>query len=435
MRTLLSILFWSVIAAAFIGPGTVTTAASAGSRFGFALLWALVFSTASCLVLQEASARLTLVSGLNLGEALRRQYPAGFRGTAVLLLVLGSILLGCAAYEAGNILGGVAGATLATGLPPKALALASAAVAGALLWFNSPRTVAHLLGLLVAIMGVVFLWTAVRLAPPPGELLRGALLPSLPSGAGLLVLGLVGTTVVPYNIFLGSGLAGGQSLRELRVGLAVAIGLGGLISMGVLVVGSAVAEPFSFDALAQVLRARLGPWGGKLFGAGLFSAGLSSAITAPLAAAITARSLLGGRDAQEGWGDRSWRYRGVWSAVLLVGVGFGLSDVRPVPAIILAQALNGVLLPLVAIFLLLAVNDRRLMGAVGCNSQVSNAFLAVVVAVSMLLGVAGVARAGARALGRPPPPETGLMVVSGLFALLLAYPILRAVRCRRSARP
>ena len=103
-----SILLWSVLAAAFIGPGTVTTAASAGASFGFALLWALLFSTLACVVLQEASARLTIVSGQSLGRVLRLRYPGTWLGTAMLLLLFGAIVVGCAAYEAGNILGGVA---------------------------------------------------------------------------------------------------------------------------------------------------------------------------------------------------------------------------------------------------------------------------------------------------------------------------------------
>jgi NRAMP (natural resistance-associated macrophage protein)-like metal ion transporter len=251
VRRLAAILLWSVIAAAFIGPGTVTTAAAAGAGFGLALLWTLVFSTVACLVLQEASARLTLVSGRNLGQALRHRYPTGFTGTAVLLLVLGAIVLGCAAYEAGNILGGVAGAVLATGRSPKLLALASGVIAGLLLWFNRPRRVAHLLSIVVAVMGVAFLFTAFQLRPQIGEILRGALVPALPAGSALLAIGLVGTTVVPYNIFLGSGIAAGQSLGELRLGLAVAIGLGGLISMGVLVAGTAVDGEFTFQALSR----------------------------------------------------------------------------------------------------------------------------------------------------------------------------------------
>jgi len=433
VRRLTAILLWSVIAAAFIGPGTVTTAAAAGAGFGLALLWTLVFSTVACLVLQEASARLTLVSGRNLGQALRHRYPAGFTGTAVLLLVLGAIVLGCAAYEAGNILGGVAGAVLATGRSPKLLALASGVVAGLLLWFNKPRRVAQLLSIVVAVMGVAFLFTAFQLRPELGEVLRGALVPSLPTGSALLAIGLVGTTVVPYNIFLGSGIAGGQSLGDLRLGLAVAVGLGGLISMGVLVAGTAVDGEFGFQALSLVLAERLGPWAASLFAIGLFGAGLSSAVTAPLAAAVTARSLFRTADNEERWSERSWRYRSVWLAVLLTGLGFGLSDVAPIPAIVLAQALNGVLLPIVAIFLLLEVNDRRSMDEQGVNGVFSNTVMTLVVAVTVLLGTANVTRAVARTLGWGAPTDGTLVVISAVVMIVGSLPVYRAFQRRRAA--
>jgi Mn2+/Fe2+ NRAMP family transporter len=432
VRRLAAILLWSVIAAAFIGPGTVTTAAAAGAGFGLVLLWTLVFSTVACLVLQEASARLTLVSGRNLGQALRHRYPTGFTGTAVLLLVLGAIVLGCAAYEAGNILGGVAGAVLATGRSPKLLALASGVIAGLLLWFNRPRRVAHLLSIVVAVMGVAFLFTAFQLRPQIGEILRGALVPALPAGSALLAIGLVGTTVVPYNIFLGSGIAGGQSLGELRLGLAVAIGLGGLISMGVLVAGTAVDGEFTFQALSQVLAERLDRRAATLFAVGLFGAGLSSAITAPLAAAVTARSLFQTADDEERWSERSWRYRSVWLAVLATGLGFGLSDVAPIPAIVLAQALNGVLLPIVAIFLLLEVNDRRSMGEYGINGLFSNGVMTLVVAVTVLLGTANLARAVARTLGLAAPGHGALLLISAVVVVLVSIPVYRACQRRRN---
>ncbi len=218
IRRLLAIMLWSVLAAAFIGPGTVTTAASAGASFGYALLWALLFSTIACAVLQEAAARLTIAGGLDLGQALRERYPGGAARLLVLGLVLGAIVLGCAAYEAGNILGGVAGAQLVSGLSQQAWTLILGAVAAVLLWFNSPGRVARSLALLVAAMGVAFLWTAWLLRPEIGELLGGALRPSLPAGSSVLALGLVGTTVVPYNLFLGSGLASGGRLAETRFG-------------------------------------------------------------------------------------------------------------------------------------------------------------------------------------------------------------------------
>ena len=427
MKRLASILLWSVIAAAFIGPGTVTTAASAGATYGLSLLWALLFSTAACLVLQEASARLTIVSGRNLGQALRDQYRAGPQKGAVLLLVLGAIVAGCAAYEAGNILGGVSGAVMVTGWPAHLLTLGSGVIAGALLWRSPPQTVARSLSLVVAVMGLAFLCTAVLQRPSLGEILRASLVPSMPRGAGLLILGLVGTTVVPYNLFLGSGIAAGQELRDLRLGLIVAVGLGGLISMAVLVTGTAVEGSFSFLALSEVLSLELGSWAANLFALGLLGAGLSSAITAPLAAAVTARSLLqeGGED--DRWSPTDWRYRSVWIGVLMVGLGFGLSGVRPVPAIILAQALNGFLLPLVSVFLFLAVNDRRLMGE-AVNGRLANVATLGVVWVAMLLGVTAVSRAVSSAFDLPPLGGFWLVVGSSFVMLLLVVPAYRSRR-------
>lgn len=399
MKRLLSILLWSVIAAAFLGPGTVTTAASAGASHGHALLWALLFSTVATLVLQEAAARLTVISGRDLGQALREQSRGGAFGALVLLLVLGAIVLGCAAYEAGNILGGVAGAALEIPLSRTVLTLITGGLAALILFLGSPSRVARGLAVLVAVMGVGFLVTAAVLAPDGSSVLSGTFVPSFPAGSGLLILGLVGTTVVPYNLFLGSGLAAGQDLREMRLGLTVAVLLGGLISMGVLVVGAAVPGDFSFEGLTTVLQDLLGEWARAGFAAGLFAAGLSSAVTAPLAAAITARGLFGDGANDPRWSGRSRRFRSVWIGVLLVGVIFGVSNVRPVPAIVLAQALNGILLPVVAIFLARAVNDRRLLGDEGRNGPVANVLLAVVVLVTLALGLTNLFKAGGAVVG------------------------------------
>jgi Mn2+/Fe2+ NRAMP family transporter len=436
VKRLWSILFWSVISAAFIGPGTVTTAASAGAGYGFALLWSLVFSTVACLVLQEAAARLTVVSGRNLGQALRMQYRHGLSGVAVLVLVLGAIVLGCAAYEAGNILGGAAGAALGTSLSTRTLTLFIGAAAAFVLLLGRTAVLARMLGVLVAVMGIAFLVTAWRLEPQPIGVIRGAFVPTVPSGAGLLVLGLVGTTVVPYNLFLGSGLARGQALRDLRFGLTVAVVLGGIVSMGIVVVGTAVEGAFSFESLAMVLAERLGDGARHFFAIGLCAAGVSSAITAPLAAAITARSLFSsgasgrtdGVGRQAPWEDRGWKFRSVWSGVLAVGVVFGLADVKPIPAIIVAQALNGVLLPLVAVFLLLCVNDRRLMKGDGLNGAVANGVLGAVVGVAVMLGVNNVVKALVATFGLEPPGEGRLLFWSVCLALAGVFPVWRRAR-------
>lgn len=429
MRRLWQILLWSVIPAAFVGPGTVTTAASAGARFGHVLLWALLFSTAATFVLQEASARLAIVSGRPLAAAMRQQFRKQRSWVAVAILVVGAIVVGCAAFQVGNIVGAVAGMRLffpdagrwavwSVGLP-----------AGLLLLFGSTRTVARVLGLVVAIMGFTFLLTAVLLAPAAGSLLRGALWPRLPMGSSLLVLGLVGTTVVPYNLFLGSRLALGQEAGAMRFGLGTSVAVGGLISMAILVVGTAVAGSFSFANLAATLTEELGSWAGKLFAVGLFAAGLSSAITAPLAASITARGLFGHKDERR-WNEHSWRYRGIWIAVLAIGMSFGLAGVRPVPAIVAAQAANGILLPLLAIFLIVAVNDRSLMGA-ALNGPISNVAMILATVVCFLLGSVRTLRALAAVLGAEAPSQLLLVSVATGALLVTGVPVSKLVLSRR----
>ncbi|MEJ2188581.1 MAG: divalent metal cation transporter, partial [Acidobacteriota bacterium] len=116
-----------------------------------------------------------------------------------------------------------------------------------------------------------------------------------------------------------------------------------------------------------------------------------------LAAALTARSIFAGNDDPR-WAEGSARYRGVWLVVLLTGMAFGIAEVRPIPVIILAQAFNGLLLPLVAVFLWIAMNDRELLGPEGVNSRLQNLTLGVVAVICVALGLRGVVAAARSAL-------------------------------------
>jgi Mn2+/Fe2+ NRAMP family transporter len=219
----------------------------------------------------------------------------------------------------------------------------------------------------------------------------------------------------------------------MRFGLGVSVALGGLISMGILVVGTAVTGTFSFAGLATTLTQELGPWAGKLFAVGLFAAGLSSAITAPLAAAITTRGLFGHDDARR-WQAHSWRYRSIWIAVLVVGMSFGLAGVRPVPAIVAAQAANGILLPLLAVFLIVAVNDRGLMGT-AVNGRISNLAMSCATAVCFLLGSVRTLGALAAALGVEAPSQQILVLVATGALVVTAVPVSKLVVSRRRGAP
>ena len=99
----------ALVAAAFIGPGTVTVCIVTGVAYGFTLIWAMVLSIIATIVLQEMAVRLGLVYGKGLAEAVRNEIPSKTFKFLALALILSAILIGNAAYEAGNITGGMLG--------------------------------------------------------------------------------------------------------------------------------------------------------------------------------------------------------------------------------------------------------------------------------------------------------------------------------------
>ncbi len=417
-KGLLSVLFWSVIAAAFIGPGTVTTAASAGASFNLELLWALAFSILATAVLQEAAARITLASGKNLGEIISLSFAA-HRFRFVPVMVFSAVAFGCAAYQAGNLLGALAGIDFFSSLPKAGFTVLLAAGAALLLWQGNFRVISNFLALIVACMGIAFIYVAFQAEHVrSGEVLAG-LVPGLPEGAGLIVLGLVGTTIVPYNLFLASGISRDQSISEMRVGVWLAVLVGGLISMAILVVGSSIGGAFDFDKLATALAAETGNWAIAFFGFGLFAAGFTSSITAPLAAAITGRSLLGKGEAA--WGMKGRNFRLTWGGVLGIGALFGILDLQPIPVIILAQAINGLLLPLVAVFLIFAVNNRDLIAEPYRNSLISNALMLIIVGVACYLGLLNIWRAMVRVWPSLTEFDYAMSLISVLVVLVMAW--------------
>jgi manganese transport protein len=399
-----------IVAAAFIGPGTVTTATLAGASYGYALLWALTFSVIATLVLQEMSARLGLVTGAGLGEAVRARFGAGLPRFIAVALIVSAIAIGNAAYEAGNLLGATLGMRGVAGGPAALWVPLFAGVAFALLWSGRYAAIERVLVAMVVLMSIVFLATSFVLAPPPRELLAGLFVPRLGGDARslLVALGLIGTTVVPYNLFLHAAAvrerwSGPADLPAARLDLTVAIILGGIISMAVVVTAAGAlgagaaggATVTSAADMAVQLEPLLGAWARTFFAAGLFAAGMTSAITAPLAASYAVAGAMGWpRDL------RNRRLRAVWGAVLLAGVPFAIAGTRPaiplgfgeVSIIVFAQIANGILLPAIAAFLLIAVNDRRRMGA-HANGPLQNLAGAVVVLLAFMLGAMAVGRA------------------------------------------
>ncbi|HEX6889855.1 MAG TPA: divalent metal cation transporter [Chryseolinea sp.] len=377
-RTWKSVVIWSIISAAFIGPGTVTTAVSAGSSFKLDLLWAVTFATLACIVLQEVAARITIASGMNVGQTLTVKFGRR-NGNFLKWLIGGSVIAGCAAYEAGNILGAVSGLNLLTGISGYLLTIIVATVSFVLLWRGSPGWISNLMMLLVVIMGISFLLMALTQELSAVEVLSASIRPVIPANGQLLLLGLVGTTVVPYNIFLGSGISKGQTVPMMRVGLAISILIGGLITAFILIAGTAITDFSSFANLYTDFEVKVGKGAAIALALGLFAAGFSSSITAPYASGIIARTVF---EAKE---ERT--VKAVWMVVLLTGFLIGLTGVRPIPVILVVQALNGLILPLLVVFLILVSNDRKLIRVEFRHGTLYNVLLLVVLGAVTLISL------------------------------------------------
>ncbi|UCC31095.1 MAG: Nramp family divalent metal transporter [Phycisphaerales bacterium] len=383
-----------LVTAAFIGPGTITTATIAGAGFGLALLWVLLFSVAATIVLQEMSARLGLVSRRGLGEALRTSFANPLVRTLVIVLVVGAIAFGNAAFQTGNIIGAAMGLEVLSGISRPIWALIVGAAAFVLLWTGTYRIIERLLIALVAVMSVVFVLTAVMARPDPTEIVKGMFMPGIPAGSLTTIIALIGTTVVPYNLFLHASavrekwpasLPLSQSLRESRVDTVIAVSLGGLITLAIVVTAAAFFQQGTTvenaAMMAEQLEPLLGPVAKYFFAAGLFAAGLTSAITAPLAAAYASAGALGFEPTL-----RSWKFRIVWVVVVVAGTVFAAIGESPVAAIIFAQAANGLILPVIAVFLLVVVNRRKLLGQY-TNGLPANVLGVAVVVIAAALGV------------------------------------------------
>ena len=386
-----------MVSAAFIGPGTVTACTLAGANFGFALLWALVFATITTIILQSFAVRIALVTQLGLAEAMLTSVASPVIRTLAALLLISALVLGNAAYEAGNMSGAalgleaINGGSLPFGLAPVIITIAL--FASAMLIFSKPRWVENVLIALVLLMSAAFILTFLLIRPDLGALLQG-FVPSIPDGGLMTAIALIGTTIVPYNLFLHAASVrerwNKEQLPEAQLDNTISIGIGGLVSMTIL--ATAAASLFgSGDTIENAvdMAGQLTPLFGSMatvtLGAGLFAAGLTSAITAPLATGYIVQEIF--RSTQS---RRPFQIGAL--IVILSGTVASLAGYRPVELIFIAQIANGLLLPIVAVFLLKLANDKKLLGQYA-NSLKANIFGALILLITTALGFRLIARA------------------------------------------
>lgn len=385
-----------LVAAAFIGPGTVTVCTLAGVNFGFSLLWAMMLSVIATIVLQEMSARLGIIAQKGLSEVIRLQISNPLLRILAIILILSAIVIGNAAYEAGNISGSVLGLENLFGVNNIALgalnvnlfSIVIGVIAFVLLFIGNYKVLEKTLISLVVLMSLAFMITAIMTKPDVSQILNGLFVPKFDDDSILTVIALVGTTVVPYNLFLHAALVKEKwkhksDLKFARKDTFIAVVLGGIVSMSIIISAAAIKsfEVNNASDLAKGLEPLFGDYASIFLSLGLFAAGITSAITAPLAAAYVASGCLGWKS-----NLKSRRFRLVWMGILGLGVLFSSTGLKSIEIIKFAQVANGLLLPVIAGFLLWIMNQSSVLGKYK-NSLLQNIMGFIILGIALFLGV------------------------------------------------
>ncbi len=385
----------TLVTAAFIGPGTVTVCTLAGVQFGFTLVWALVLSIIACIVLQEMSARLGIITQQGLSEVLKTQFTNPLVKWTLIILILSAVFIGNAAYEAGNISGGVLGLATVFGSPIikignvviNYMSLLIGVIAFVVLYIGNYKILERSLIGLVLFMSIAFIITAIATKPDLEMLFKG-FIPDISSGKIFTIIGLIGTTVVPYNLFLHASIVSEkwkkpEELPIARKDTTIAIVLGGIVSMSIIIAGAAIQNTEVNNAadLAKSLEPVFGAGAKYVLSLGLFAAGITSAITAPLAAAYVVKGCLGWKD-----GLKSKRFRAIWIFILVLGVVFSSLGIKSIEIIRFAQIANGLLLPVIAGFLLWIMNKKNVLGNY-VNNWKQNLVGIIIVLITIFLGL------------------------------------------------
>ena len=385
-----------LIAAAFIGPGTVTLCTLAGVKFGMSLLWTLLIAVLASITLQSMAVKIGIIGKKSITEALKDEISNPVIKYIIITLIFMTILIGNTAYEAGNISGAVMGLETLFGqikIDFKDFSLNIHAIiigllAGALLWIGKYRIIERCLIGLVIIMSIAFLFTAIATRPSLLSVLSGLLSFKAPAGSLLTIIGLVGTTIVPYNLFLHAELVKEKwndkgDLKFALKDLIIALGLGGLISLSIVITASSInaTDINTVGDLALGLESVFGTFSRQFLAIGLFAAGITSTITAPLAAAYVVCGCFGlSTNLQSNY------FKFIWLSIILFGVFFSATGLKLITIIQFAQITNGVLLPIMVGLLLWMVNKSSLLGNFK-NNNLQNAIGFIIIVVSLFLSL------------------------------------------------
>ena len=382
-----------LIVGSFIGPGTVTSSTRAGANFGYDLLWCVVFSVVAVIIMQGMSARLGIVTQKGIPENLLKELkdrPA--LKNFMVFLVAAAILLGGVAYMSGDLTGTALGLSALTGIPTKFIAIGWGicililnARDNAIKWLET------LLGVCVSVMAAVFLIT-MFVVKPDWSAVFGGVIPSVPAGAIMTCVSLIGTTVVPYNLFIHATSSGQTWKTPAEIPLAnfstrATMIIGGIITGAIMVTAGTVMYGMEVNSaidMAAQLRPLLGDAAVPFLAVGLMAAGVSSSIITPLGVSYVFAGLFG-------WELKKTDKRYFWTntGIVIFGIIGASTGFNPLALIMAAQAVNGVFLP-VSIFVLLYLASKSSIMGEHKNGPLQVFLGVAVLAISLVIGVSSV---------------------------------------------
>lgn len=380
-----------LIVGSFIGPGTVTSSTRAGANYGMALFWCVIFSVIAVIVMQGMAARLGIITQQGLAENLKQDFAdKPVLRNLLCGLVAIAIAVGGFAYMAGDLTGTALGLSALTGISTKIIAPIWGVCILIVLNFagDAVKYLEKLLSVCVVIMAVVFVITMIIVKPDLGSMLRGCI-PSIPNGDIMTCLSLIGTTVVPYNMFLHAASAkrtwhSPEELPLCAFGTTVPMIIGGVVTGSIMITSATVMRGMTVENamdMAAQLEPTLGSLAQPFMAIGLIAAGISSAVCTPMGVSYVFAGLFGWKTDSS---DK--RYTITNAAVLVTGIVIAALGSNPLALIMTAQAVNGIVLPVVVGVTLYLTSRIQIMGKYR-NSAVANILGLAIFAVSLILGL------------------------------------------------
>jgi Mn2+/Fe2+ NRAMP family transporter len=377
--------------------GGITTYSVMGATTGLTLLWLFPITIAILAVVQEMAARLGVVTGQGLSDLIRDRFGVRPTAFAMIILLIANVANTVAEFSGAAAALEIFGVSRYVVVPLVGIAI------WALVIKASYRTVERVF-LSVIVVFLAYIASAILSDPDWGEVGRALVTPSFDVTPAqiLLMVAVVGTTITPYMQFYLTSAVAEKGIGEDELALEQADAIGGSIWTNVIAIfivvaaastlGVATGTITSAADAAQALEPIAGRLAEALFAVGLFGASVLAATIMPLSTAFVICEAFGwesGVDKQ--FGDAR-AFFSIYTFVLAAGAfvvlipGLGL-----LPLIIGSQNLQGLLLPFVLVFMVLLVNDRRLMGD-RRNGRVANVLawsaVGIVIALDVvLLGV------------------------------------------------